>query len=371
MTDVVVVGAGLFGLTAARTLAEAGRSVMLIDRREHLGGNAYSETDQETGIEVHRYGAHIFHTNNVRVWQWVKRFCAWEPYEHRVFTRRLGQVYPLPISLATINQFYGMGLGPDDARSLIESEALAARADSALDDLEGWAVSQIGRPLYEAFVKGYTAKQWQTDPRLLPASTISRLPVRYSYDTRYFSDKYQAMPKPGYGFLAERIADHPNIDVRLCAEFFPGDFNLTPVIYTGPLDAYFEHREGRLRWRTLDFEVSTLPTGDYQGTAVMNEADERVPYTRTIEFKHFHPERTVTSERTVIAREYSREAGLDDEPYYPVNTPEDRERLLKYRALAKAEPNVYFGGRLGTYQYLDMHMAISSALGLADRILGA
>ena len=376
MTDVVVVGAGLFGLTAARTLAEAGRRVMLIDRRDHLGGNAYSSTDPETGIEVHRYGAHIFHTNNVRVWDFVQRFCSWEPYEHRVFTRRAGQVFPLPISLATITQFYGMGMGPDEARALIRSEVNAGRLAGKITNprnLEEWAITQIGRPLYEAFIKGYTEKQWQTDPRLLPASTISRLPIRYSYDTRYFSDRFQAMPKPGYGVLAERIADHPNIEVRLGTTYNP-EFGggAIPVIYTGPLDAYFGHDEGRLRWRTLDFTASWEPTADYQGTAVMNEADARVPYTRTIEFKHFHPERTYSAEKTLIAREFSREAVTSaDEPYYPVNSPIDRALLLRYRERAAAEPGVTFGGRLGTYQYLDMHMAISSALGLADRILGA
>lgn len=370
MTDTVVVGAGLFGLTVARALAEAGRRVIVVEKRDHLGGNAYSEPDPETGIEVHRYGAHIFHTNNVRVWQWVQRFSTWEPYEHRVFTRHAGQVFPLPISLATINQFYGSDLSPGDARSLILREADAARIGDSITNprsLEEWAVTQIGRPLYEAFIKGYTAKQWQTDPRQLPSSTISRLPVRYSYDTRYFSDRFQAMPQHGYGVFAERMADHPNIEILLNTEFTPGSYAV-PVIYTGPLDAYFRYSEGRLRWRTLDFDMQWIPTNDYQGTSVMNEADENVPYTRTVEFRHFHPERKYALDRTLIAREFSREAQHGDEPYYPVNTPEDRERLERYRVLMEAEENVHFGGRLGTYQYLDMHMAIASALTLADRL---
>lgn len=374
MTDVVVVGAGLFGLTAARSLAEAGRRVLVLDRREHVGGNAYSSTDPDTRIEVHRYGAHIFHTNNQRVWGWVQRFCAWEPYEHRVLTRHRGRVFPLPISLATINAFYGGSLSPDGARGLVQQEANRARIDGKITNprsLEEWAVCEIGRPLYEAFIRGYTEKQWQTDPRDLPADVIKRLPVRYNYDTRYFSDRYQAMPRPGYGVLAERIADHPNIEVRLNTPFDRVATSAdVPIIYTGPLDAYFGYDEGRLRWRTLDFHAQWLPTADYQGTAVMNEADADVTYTRTIEFRHFHPERTMSPDKTLIAREYSREAGPGDEPYYPVNTAADRDALLRYRARAQAEQGVTFGGRLGTYQYLDMHMAIASALTTADAMIG-
>lgn len=375
MTDVVVAGAGLYGLTMARSLAEAGRKVLVLEQREHVGGNAYSEPDPETGIEVHRYGAHIFHTNNLRVWNFVKRFCAWQPYEHRVLTRHGGRVFPMPISLATINSFYGGSLSPDAARGLVKEEARRARIDGKITNprnLEEWAVCEIGRPLYEAFVRGYTEKQWQTDPRDLPADVIKRLPVRYNYDTRYFSDKYQAMPRPGYGVLAERIADHPNIEVRLGTPFRPRGGG-APVVYTGPLDAYFDHDEGRLRWRTLDFRVFRLPTADFQGTAVMNEADSTVQYTRTIEFRHFHPERegrTVSADKTVVAREYSRDAGPGDEPYYPVNTAADRDLLLRYRARARAEQDVHFGGRLGTYQYLDMHMAIASALTSADDMIG-
>lgn len=374
MADVVVVGAGLFGLTAARSLAEAGRKVVVLERRKHVGGNAYSYTDPDTGIEVHRYGAHIFHTNNLRVWDWVQRFCAWQPYEHRVLTRHGGRVFPLPISLATINAFYGGSLSPDAARGLVRQEANRARLDGRITNprnLEEWAVCEIGRPLYEAFIRGYTEKQWQTDPRDLPADVIKRLPVRYNYDTRYFSDRYQAMPRPGYGVLAERIADHPNIEVRLNTPFDRVAISAdVPIIYTGPLDAYFGYDEGRLRWRTLDFHAQWLPTADYQGTAVMNEADADVTYTRTIEFRHFHPERTMSADKTLIAREYSREAGPGDEPYYPVNTAADRDALLRYRARAQAAEGVTFGGRLGTYQYLDMHMAIASALTTADAMIG-
>jgi UDP-galactopyranose mutase len=373
VSDVIVVGAGLYGLTVARSLAEAGRKVTILERRNHVGGNAYSVPDPETGIEVHRYGAHIFHTNNERVWEYVNRFGQWTPYEHRVLTRHAGKVYPLPISLATINAFYGGDLSPDAARALIRREANAARLDGKITNprnLEEHAVTQIGRPLYEAFIRGYTEKQWRTDPRDLPAETIKRLPVRYNYDTRYFSDRYQAMPTQGYGALTEAMADHPNIDVHLGTVFRPRGYGV-PVVYTGPVDAYFDHDEGRLRWRTLDFHAQWLPTADFQGTAVMNEADPEVSWTRTIEFRHFHPDRTMSAEKTLIAREYSREASAVDEPYYPVNTSADRELLLRYRERARAEQGVHFGGRLGTYQYLDMHMAIASALTSADAMMGA
>lgn len=373
MTDVVIAGAGLFGLTVARRLAEAGRRVVVMEKRDHVGGNAHSYTDPETNIEVHSYGAHIFHTNNQRVWDWMQRFCDWQPYEHRVFTRHLGRVYPLPLSLATINSFYGAGLSPDGARGLVKEAARRARIDGAITNprsLEEWALCEIGRPLYEAFIRGYTEKQWQTDPRELPADVIKRLPVRYNYDTRYFSDRFQAMPKPGYGALAARMADHPNIEVNLGVQFAPESthnvIGQVPVVYTGPLDAYFGYDEGRLRWRTLDFHTQWLPIDDYQGTAVMNEADAEVTHTRTIEFRHFTPERAMSAEKTLIAQEYSREAKPGDEPYYPVNTTEDRELLLRYRERARQEPGVHFGGRLGTYQYLDMHMAVASALVLTD-----
>ncbi|WP_084129426.1 UDP-galactopyranose mutase [Demequina sp. NBRC 110055] len=378
MSDLVVVGAGLFGLTVAERMAAAGRRVTIVDRREHIGGNAYSEVDAATGIEVHRYGAHLFHTSNARVWEYVNRFTAFTDYTHRVYTTHRGEVFPMPINLGTINQFFRSAHGPDSARALISEQAaeMAGRTPANLDEQ---GVSLIGRPLYEAFIRGYTAKQWQTDPRELPASIISRLPVRYSYDNRYFSDTWEGLPVDGYTAWFERMVDHPLIDVRLGEDFLAADavvgraatLGSVPVVYTGPLDLYFDYAEGDLGWRTIDFEWETLATGDFQGTSVMNYADEDVPYTRIHEFRHFHPERTYPSDRTVIAREFSRAAVRGDEPYYPVNTPADRERLEAYRALATAESGVHFGGRLGTYQYLDMHMAIASALSMVDNVLTA
>ncbi|WP_370187178.1 UDP-galactopyranose mutase [Aeromicrobium sp.] len=377
--DLVVVGSGFFGLTIAERVArELGRKVVVIDRRDHVGGNAYSEDDPETGIEVHRYGAHLFHTSNETVWEYVNRFTTFTGYQHRVYTNHAGVVYPLPINLGTINQFFSAAYSPDEARAVIAEQAGEFDTASAAN-LEEKAISLIGRPLYEAFIRDYTAKQWQTDPTQLPAEIITRLPVRYTYDNRYFNDTHEGLPTQGYTRWLENMADHPNIEVRLGVDFFDADQPVSkastvgqvPVVYTGAVDRYFDYAEGELSWRTLDFEREVLPTGDFQGTSVMNYPDSQYPYTRIHEFRHFHPERTSYPEdKTVIMREFSRFAERTDEPYYPVNTDADRERLLAYRTLTEGEQDVFFGGRLGTYQYLDMHMAIGSALSMFRNQVG-
>ena len=372
--DLVVVGSGLFGLTIAEQAAtELGLKVALLDRRSHIGGNAYSEKEKQTGIEVHRYGAHLFHTSNERVWEYVNRFTEFTNYVHRVYTRHNGVVYPMPINLGTINQFFNAAYSPAEAKALIAEQA-GELAGTDPQNLNDKGISLIGRPLYEAFIKHYTAKQWQTPPEELPASIISRLPVRYTYDNRYFNDKYEGLPVDGYATWLERMAAHPNIEVHLNTDFFePGHqysrenvLGQIPVVYTGPVDRYFDYAEGDLSWRTIDLEEEVLPIEDFQGCSVMNYPDADVPFTRIHEFRHFHPERDYTKDATVIMREYSRFANKGDEPYYPVNTSVDREKLLAYRDLAKGENNVLFGGRLGTYKYLDMHMAIGAALSMFD-----
>ena len=372
--DLVVIGSGLFGLTIAEQAAtELGLKVVLLDRRSHIGGNAYSENEEQTGIEVHRYGAHLFHTSNERVWEYVNRFTGFTNYVHRVYTRHNGIVYPMPINLGTINQFFNAAYSPAEAKALIAEQA-GELAGTDPQNLNDKGISLIGRPLYEAFIKHYTAKQWQTPPEELPASIISRLPVRYTYDNRYFNDKYEGLPVDGYAAWLERMAAHPNIEVRLNTDFFSDDHEYSrekvlgqiPVVYTGPVDRYFDYAEGDLSWRTIDLEEEVLPIEDFQGCSVMNYPDADVPFTRIHEFRHFHPERDYTKDATVIMREYSRFANKGDEPYYPVNTSVDREKLLKYRDLAKGEQNVLFGGRLGTYKYLDMHMAIGAALSMFD-----
>lgn len=376
--DLVVVGSGFFGLTIAeRCAAELDLKVLVVERRPHLGGNAYSEFDPETGIEVHKYGTHLFHTSNEKVWEYVNRFTTFTNYQHRVFGKYQGQVYSLPMNLALINQFFGKAHTPDEARALIAEQASEIDT-AAAGNLEEKAISLIGRPLYEAFIKGYTAKQWQTDPKELSAEIITRLPVRYTFDNRYFNDKYEGLPTDGYTAWLTRMADHPNIEVRLETDFLDPATGVAeqfkgrvPVVYTGPVDEYFDNVEGRLSWRTVDLESETLDVDDYQGTGVVNANDPEVPWTRELEFKHLHPERAAAYKRnrTIVVREYSRFAEEGDEPYYPINTAEDREKLLKYRDRATKEPMVLFGGRLGTYKYLDMHMAIASALSMYENKL--
>ncbi|MEH1166513.1 UDP-galactopyranose mutase [Micromonospora sp. CPCC 205539] len=368
--DLVVVGSGLFGLTIAeRCATKLGLNVLLLERRGHIGGNAYSEIDPESGIEVHRYGTHVFHTSNERVWAYVNRFTSFTDYRHRVFALTGGRVYPMPINLGTICQFFGRSMSPQEARRLIADQAQDVTDPQNLEDK---ALSLIGRPLYEAFIRGYTAKQWETDPRRLPADIITRLPVRYTFNDRYFDDVYEGMPVDGYTPWLERMADHPRIQVCLDVDFFDvrADFaGKVPIVYTGPIDRYYDYVEGPLAWRTLRFEREVLPIGDFQGTPQMNYSDPDVPFTRIHEFRHFYPQRRhYPRDRTVIVREYSRFATRDDEQYYPVNTAQDRARLLRYRKRAREEDAVFFGGRLGTYQYLDMHMAIASALAMFDRI---
>ena len=377
--DLVVVGSGFFGLTIAeRCAADLGLKVLVLERRPHIGGNAYSERDPETNVEVHKYGAHLFHTSNEKVWEYVNRFTAFTNYRHRVFGKYQGQVYSLPMNLALINQFFGKSHTPDEARALIAEQAAEFdTADAA--NLEEKAISLIGRPLYEAFIKGYTAKQWQTDPKELSADIITRLPVRYTFENGWFSDTYEGLPVDGYTAWLTRMADHPNIEVRLETDFlaktdrFSRDEYLgkVPIVYTGPIDEYFGNSEGRLSWRTVDLEESVEDVDDFQGTGVVNYNDQDVPFTRIIEFKHFHPERVKTNlpGKTVIVHEFSRFAEEGDEPYYPINTAEDRAKLKRYRDLAAKEPMVLFGGRLGTYQYLDMHMAIGSALSMYENKL--
>jgi UDP-galactopyranose mutase len=374
--DLVVVGSGFFGLTIAeRAAAELGKRVLVLERRSHIGGNAYSEREPETGIEVHRYGAHLFHTSNKKVWEYVNRFTTFTGYQHRVFARVAEQVYAFPMNLALLNQFFGRSHTPDEARALIAEQSSEIDSKDATN-LEEKAISLVGRPLYEAFIKGYTTKQWETDPTELDPSIITRLPVRYTFDNRYFNDTFEGLPTEGYTAWLEKMADHPNIEIRLDTDYFDVREQLpagVPTVYTGPLDAYFGNSEGAFTWRTIDLEQEVLhTTGDFQGTPVVNYNDAEVPYTRILEFRHFHPERDYPTDKTVIVKEYSRFAGEGDEPYYPVNTPENRAKLVRYRELARKETanaNVLFGGRLGTYKYLDMHMAIGSALTMFENRL--
>ena len=372
MTDLIVVGSGFYGLTIAQQAAERiGLKVKVIERRDHIGGNAYSEFDSETGIEVHKYGSHLFHTSNERVWEYVNRFTSFNNYKHLVWAKHNGDLYPMPINLDTINKFFDKNFDSEQAEGFIKGHISEDQASSA-SNLEERAIALIGQPLYEAFIKGYTEKQWQTDPKLLPADVINRLPMRFTTEHRYFNDKYEGLPLRGYTAWLENMANHPSIEVSLSQDFFDYKSELVgqvPIVYTGPIDRYFGYEFGELGWRTLDFESEIVGTGNYQSTSVVNYSDLDVPFTRIHEYRHLHPERNYQNESTYISREYSRFASQDDEPYYPVNTAVDREMLKKYRRVMASEKHVWFGGRLGSYKYLDMHMAIASAMNLFENEL--
>ncbi|TCQ76114.1 UDP-galactopyranose mutase [Ochrobactrum sp. BH3] len=363
--DLIIVGAGFFGATIAERAAnELGRKVLILDRRNHIGGNAYSENDAQTGIEVHKYGAHLFHTPNRLVWDYLNNFTKFTDYKHRVYTSYKDQVYSMPINLGTICQFFGRRMSPLEAQQLVLEQSREL-GENKPTNLEEKAISLIGRPLYEAFIRGYTAKQWQTDPRELSESIITRLPVRYNFDNRYFNDAYEGLPVDGYTAIFEKMLSNPLIHIQTGVDYFDLKDQIPagkPVVYTGPIDKFFDYKAGELGWRTIDFEPEVLQVGDFQGTAVMNYADESVPFTRILEFRHFNPERDYQKDKTVIVREYSRFAQRGDEPYYPIDTQKDKKTYVAYKEMADAENDVIFGGRLGTYRYLDMHQAIGAAL---------
>ncbi|MBB3944800.1 UDP-galactopyranose mutase [Rhizobium skierniewicense] len=362
---IAIVGAGLSGAVIGRELAQAGHQVDIFDRRDHIAGNCHTERDGETGVMVHVYGPHIFHTDDAHVWDYVNRFQTFMPYKNRVKTTSRGEVFSLPVNLHTINQFFDKTFRPDEAKAFIEDQA-----DKTIEDpqtFEEQALRFVGRDLYEAFFQGYTQKQWGCSPTALPASILKRLPVRFNYDDDYFFHKYQGMPETGYTPMVERILDHPGIKVHLNSNFERSETDgYDHTFYSGSLDGYFDYANGRLGYRTLDFERFTYD-GDYQGCAVMNYGEVSVPYTRITEHKHFSP--WEKHQGSVCYREFSRECGPDDVPYYPIRLVEEKEQLAQYAALATAEKAVTFVGRLGTYRYLDMDVTIREALDTAALFL--
>ncbi|MDU5472094.1 MULTISPECIES: UDP-galactopyranose mutase [Pantoea] len=356
--NVLVVGAGFSGAVIARQLAENEHKVTVVDARKHVAGNCYSEVDSKTGVTVHTYGPHIFHTDNEEVWSYLSRFTEMMPYINRVKATVAGKVFSLPINLHTINQFFGLTLSPDEAKKFIEGKGESNITDP--QSFEEQALRFVGRELYEAFFKGYTIKQWGLSPADLPASILKRLPVRFNYDDNYFNHKYQGMPKNGYTEIVENLLAHENIETKL-ETFFEKNVAeaYDHVFYSGPLDAYYEHIYGRLGYRTLDFEKFYYQ-GDYQGCAVMNYCEKDVPFTRITEHKYFAPwEKHAES---VCYKEFSRSCGENDIPYYPIRQVGEMEMLDKYVQLAEKEEKVTFIGRLGTYRYLDMDVTIAEAL---------
>lgn len=366
--DAIVVGAGIWGCTIARVLAESRRKVLVLERHAATGGNVRCETDSESGIEVHSYGSHIFHTHLDDVWTFVNRFAEFNGYQHKVLARHGGKTYFLPLGLALVNQFYGLDLAPAELPAFIAKEA--GNAPRIPSNFEEQAVSFVGRPLYDAFIREYTRKQWGMDPKNLPASIIKRLPVRASYDVNYFPDYRQGIPIAGYNSIFDRLLDHPGISVECNVDglaWRTANRLDAPMFYSGPIDALFNYKFGPMPWRSLRFETERVDVADWQGTSVVNYTDADVPFTRIHEFKHYHPERKDVMERpvSIICREYPKEWKPGDEPYYPVDTPESREKLALYQAEAAKCPGLVVGGRLGEYKYYDMDQSIGRALAAA------
>ena len=358
--DYLIVGAGLFGAVFARQMADAGKSVLVLDKRPHVAGNVY--TEQVEGINVHRYGAHIFHTNDQGVWAYVNRFAVFNRFTNSPVANFKGELYSLPFNMYTFHQMWGV-VTPQQAAEKIDEQRRAAGI-SQPRNLEEQAISLVGRDIYEKLIKGYTEKQWGRPCTELPAFIIKRLPVRLNYDNNYFNALHQGIPVGGYTAMVKKMLE--GIEVRLGVDFLADRESLSAlagkVVYTGPIDAYFGYRLGTLQYRSVRFETEVLDMPNFQGVAAMNYTDRETPWTRIIEHKHFE---FGTQPKTIISREFSSEWKQGDEPYYPVNDERNAALYARYRELADAEPNVVFGGRLAEYRYYDMDAVIRSALDAA------
>jgi UDP-galactopyranose mutase len=364
MYDYLIVGAGLFGATFAYEADKIGKRCLVIDRREHIGGNVYCE--KTVGVNVHKYGAHIFHTSNKRIWNYVNQFTEFNRFTNSPIANYKGEIYNLPFNMNTFNKLWGV-ITPEEAKQKIEEQ----KKESGIinpQNLEEQAISLVGYDIYHKLIKGYTEKQWGRKADELPAFIIKRLPVRFTYDNNYFNDIYQGIPTDGYNSIIEKMLK--NSTVQLNTDYFEHktelDFEAEKVIFTGMIDEFYDYCYGTLAYRSLNFENSILDTDNYQGNAVVNYTDSETPYTRIIEHKHFE---FGTQEKTVITREYPKEWTSGDEPYYPVNNEKNTELYQKYKALADQEEKVIFGGRLGHYKYYDMHQVIEAALDLAENEL--
>lgn len=356
----LIVGAGLYGATVAQCLREKGKSALVIDKRDAIGGNVY--TEEIEGIQVHKYGAHIFHTNNKAVWDYVNRFAEFNRYTNSPVANYHGELYSLPFNMYTFNKLWGV-VTPREAEEKIREQREAAGITEP-KNLEEQAISLVGTDVYEKLVKGYTEKQWGRPCRLLPAFIIRRLPVRFTFDNNYFNARFQGIPIGGYTAMVEKMLS--GTEIRLGVDYLADkaawDAVADQVVYTGPIDRYFDYCFGPLEYRSVRFETEVLKTANFQGNAVVNYTDRETPYTRIIEHKHFE---FGTQPKTVISREYSSEWKVGDEPYYPVNDEKNRSLYEKYKALAEKEAHVSFGGRLGEYKYYDMDAVIERALGFA------
>ena len=363
MYDYLIVGAGFFGAVFAHEAQKRGKRCLVVERRGHIGGNCYT-ADVES-IHVHRYGAHIFHTSDQQIWTYINQFCTFNNYVNSPIANYRGEIYNMPFNMNTFSRLWNIST-PAEAKAIIDAQRADASAQP--QNLEEQAISLVGRDIYEKLVKGYTEKQWGRPCTELPAFIIRRLPVRFRYDNNYFNDRYQGIPEGGYTPIFEKLLD--GIDVRLNCDYFDHKDELRAqcrkVIFTGPIDRYFDYCYGPLQFRSLRFESEVLDMENYQGNAVVNYTDRETPYTRVIEHKHFE---FGTQPKTVITREYPMDWHPGDEPYYTVNDEKNDQLYQRYAALAEREPDVLFGGRLGEYKYYDMDKVIASALGFAVREL--
>jgi UDP-galactopyranose mutase len=366
-TRFLIIGAGFSGCVLANQLVEHLDCVVDIwDERDHIGGNSHTSRDEETGVMVHRYGPHIFNTDKKEIWDFVNSFVEFKPYVHRVKALSKGKTYSLPVNLFTINQFFNKNFSPSEAR-----EFLATLADKSIaypQNFEEQALHFIGNDLYKAFFYGYTKKQWGCEPTELPASILKRIPVRFNYDDNYHTHSYTGIPVDGYTAVMEKMIGSPRIHVSLNKKFTPqtGTGGYDHVFYTGPIDAFFNYQFGRLGYRTVTFE-KYYAEGDHQGLSQMNYCDEEIPYTRIAEHKHFTP--WEQHEKTVYFKEFSKETGEDDIPYYPKRLEEDKQLLMLYRKEAEKQDKVSFLGRLATYRYMDMHHVIGEAMQFAKQFI--
>lgn len=362
MYDYLIVGSGLYGAVCARELTDAGKKVLVLERRRHLGGNVYTENND--GIQVHKYGAHIFHTNDKRIWDYVNSFVEFNRFTNAPLAKYQNALYNLPFNMNTFYQLWGVRT-PEEAKKKID-EQRAELGGKRPENLEEQAISLVGRDIYEKLIKGYTEKQWGRKAVELPAFIIKRLPVRFTFDNNYFSDKYQGIPIGGYTKLMEKLLD--GIEIKLGVDFLDDRKGWSEktknIIYTGPIDQYFDYQFGKLEYRSLRFETDVVDQENVQGNAVINYTEAHIPYTRIIEHKHFDP---VSTPHSVVTKEYPSEWKPGLEPYYPVNDDKNNELFKKYRELAKAEGHVFFGGRLAEYKYYDMHQVIGSALSFIDK----
>lgn len=356
--DYTVVGAGLYGAVFARIMAEQGRQVLILEKKNHIAGMCY--TERRHGIDMHMFGPHCFHTDNTKVWDFVRRFGEFNSYQLRVKARYKDKIYSLPINLMTLHQIWGV-CTPEEAKEKLKS---IPKRNDASENLESFIVNTFGEEVYRILFKGYTSKQWGRDPSMLPSFIVKRLPVRFNFDDRYHSHRFQGVPVQGYTALFERMLDHPRIRIELGADFMTDRQFKGKLVFTGNIDEFYDYRHGRLEYRSLRFEHETLE-GDFQGNAIINYTDEEVPYTRIVEHKHFNDPGT---DKTVITREYPMKYEGEATPFYPINNDSNQSTYEKYKA--ENDGSVIFGGRLATYKYLDMHQVVGQAMADAERELG-